>query len=63
MSPRCCLRLAPGDERALINRAKEIAVSSQERNVALLLDRHTTWWRAPAPMALICWSCRISESD
>jgi thiamine-phosphate pyrophosphorylase len=35
------LRLAPADERTLINRAKEIGRVVQERNVALLLDRHT----------------------
>jgi thiamine-phosphate pyrophosphorylase len=34
------LRLEPGDERALINRAKSIAAIVQRRDVALLLDGH-----------------------
>lgn len=34
------LRLAPADERALINRAKSVAAVVQPRNVALLLDGH-----------------------
>jgi thiamine-phosphate pyrophosphorylase len=34
------LRLAPADERTLINRVKAIAPSVQERGVALLLDGH-----------------------
>ncbi len=35
------LRLAPADERTLINRAKAIAAIVQRRDVALLLDGHT----------------------
>jgi len=34
------LRLAPGDERSLINRIKELAPVIQRRDVALLLDGH-----------------------
>lgn len=34
------LRLAPGDERTLINRAKALSGIVQDRNVALLLDGH-----------------------
>jgi thiamine-phosphate pyrophosphorylase len=34
------LRLAPGDERALINRIKALAPVCQQRNVALLVDGH-----------------------
>ena len=34
------LRLAPADERALINRAKSVAAVVQPRDVALLLDGH-----------------------
>src|SRR5690242_14464213 len=32
------LRLAPGDERTLINRIKALAPVCQQRNVALLVD-------------------------
>jgi thiamine-phosphate pyrophosphorylase len=35
------LRLAPADERTLINRIKEIAPVAQERGAALLLDGHS----------------------
>lgn len=35
------LRLAEADERTLINRAKTLAPVAQDKNVALLLDRHT----------------------
>lgn len=34
------LRLAPADERSLINRAKALALVAQERDVALILDGH-----------------------
>src|SRR4051812_31741200 len=34
------LRLAPADERTLVNRAKDIARAVQARNAALLLDGH-----------------------
>lgn len=35
------LRLAPADERSLINRAKTLAQVAQAKDVALLLDGHT----------------------
>jgi len=34
------LRLAPGDERSLINRIKEVASVAQRRDAALILDGH-----------------------
>jgi thiamine-phosphate pyrophosphorylase len=34
------LRLAPADERSLINRAKTVAAAAQRRDIALLLDGH-----------------------
>jgi thiamine-phosphate pyrophosphorylase len=36
------LRLAPADERTLINRAKEIGRVVQNQNAALLLDRQAS---------------------